>query len=442
MADQQINITVTDLIPPSNIATVDKNAMVGNAYDKKQTDDKLATVQTDYNTKIAEVRAEVKTDFKGTIKPSTPTPTEDGAYRPEISSELDKPADPNSTADWGEKYPNAGNLRAKTGYDTMFYKKGTVWTRVETKIPGTAAKQVFNATDNVFPAAMQATDKYIGDNSERYLQKVIDDSIGDNQTEIIAYGKGTANGTPTTGTAWVGNRLSHKAGTLKSITFNALKANEEYKFVIATFDSVNQKLTFTSTYLYYTPSQAGVITFSVPAGIVLEVNQSVFLSVNTTGKIGYTLDSAITDCEYCETAGGSNVAYTPRAGFVSIVMNVEVHKGRVPFSVEEMMLKIYEDLNGSSNENLDFTTTVTLDKTKSIKYTKLTGLNSFIKGNTLLLDKVCTYKLTGGSVTFSSDFLALENSKPYEPTKTNVIKFFKEYGKIRYTNEVLPLEPI
>lgn len=437
---QQVTINVSDTIPPSNIATVDKNTMVGNTYDKKQTDDKISTVQTDYNTKIAEVRAEVKTDFKGTIKPTTPTPTEDGGYRPEITSELDKPADPNSTADWGEKYPNAGNLRAKTGYDTMFYKKGAVWTRVETKIPGTAAKQVFNATDNVFPASMQATDNYVAENSKRYLQKVIDDSIGDNQTEIVSYGKGTTYNSPANSGVWIGNRLTHLQGTLKSVTFNALKT-EKYQFVVATLDPITSKVTFTSTYFDYAPTQVGVTTFNVPAGINLAANQSVFLSLNTTGKIGYTLDGAMTDCEFCETSGGSDVAYTPHAGFVPIVMNIEVPKGRVPFSVDQWALKTWEDLNGG-NENLDFSTVVNLDKSKSIKYTKLTSQASFTKGSTLIIDKLCTYKLTGGSVAFSSDFLALENSKPYDPTKTNVIKFFKEYGKIRYTNEVLPLEPI
>lgn len=438
---QQVIINVSDLIPPSNIATVDKNTMVGNTYDKKQTDDKISTVQTDYNTKISEVRAEVKTDFKGTIKPSTPTPTEDGGYRPEITSELDKPADPNSTADWGEKYPNAGNLRAKTGYDTMFYKKGAVWTRVETKIPGTAAKQVFNATDNVFPAAMQATDKYIADNSERYLQKVIDDSIGDNQTEIVAYGKGTTYTTPANNNVWVGNKLVKKTGVLKSITINALKS-ENFKFVVATIVS-ESIVQFTGPYIDIAVQQ-GVNTYPIAGNITLEANQTLFLSLNTVGKIGYTLDPTITDCEFCQVgnATGPDFAYSKNYGFAPWLINVEVHKGRTPFTVDQWALKTWEDLNGGSNENLDFTTTVTLDKTKSIKYTKLTGLNSFVKGNTLLIDKVCTYKLTGGSIAFSSDFLALKGSEDYKPAMTNVIKFFKEYGKIRYTNEVLPLEPI
>lgn len=132
---EQVNITVTDLIPPSNIATIDKDGLVGNAVSKEQLDSKTASITEDYNTKIAEVRAEVNTDFRGTLNPTDTAPTEDGSYKPEIASSDDKPSDPNSTADWGKVYPNAGNLRAKTGYETMFYKKGSVWTRSEVKMP-------------------------------------------------------------------------------------------------------------------------------------------------------------------------------------------------------------------------------------------------------------------------------------------------------------------
>lgn len=70
------------------------------------------------------------------ISPSDATPTEIGWYKPQISSELDKPTDPNSTTDWGEKYPNAGDLRAKSGYDTLFYFSGTNWKKTEVKFPG------------------------------------------------------------------------------------------------------------------------------------------------------------------------------------------------------------------------------------------------------------------------------------------------------------------
>lgn len=389
----------------------------------------------------ASVFYQLLANFAEPISPTDAAPVKKGWYKPQISSELDKPSDPNSPTDWGAKYPNLQNLRAKSGYDTLFYYDGfSAWKRTESKNPGNAPKVVFNTSDDVFSATMKATDTFMLANSKTYLQKVIDDSIGSNQTEVIAYGKGTAYNTPANSGVWIGNRLPHLAGTLKSITFNALKT-EKYQFVIVTINSNTQKLTFTNTYFDYTPTQVGVVTFNVPAGITITADQSVFLSLNTTGKLGYTLDGAMTDCEFCETAGGSDVVYTPHAGFVPIVMNVEVPKGRIPFTVDQWTLKTWEDLNGG-NENLDFTSVVNLDKSKSIKYTKLTSLASFTKGSTLIIDKLCTYKLTGGSVAFSSDFLALENSKPYDPTKTNVIKFFKEYGKIRYTNEVLPLEPI
>ncbi|WP_185269607.1 SGNH/GDSL hydrolase family protein [Chryseobacterium bernardetii] len=68
------------------------------------------------------------------ISPSDPVPTIEGWYKPQKSSDLDKPSDPNSTVDWGTKYPNAGNLRAKSGYDTLFNFDGTVWKKTEVKI--------------------------------------------------------------------------------------------------------------------------------------------------------------------------------------------------------------------------------------------------------------------------------------------------------------------
>lgn len=68
------------------------------------------------------------------LSPSDTTPTREGWYKPQKSSDLDKPSDPNSTADWGTKYPNAGNLRAKSGYDTLFNLEGNVWKKTEVKI--------------------------------------------------------------------------------------------------------------------------------------------------------------------------------------------------------------------------------------------------------------------------------------------------------------------
>ncbi|MGE8535163.1 MAG: SGNH/GDSL hydrolase family protein [Chryseobacterium sp.] len=62
----------------------------------------------------------IESDFKGVLSPTDPTPTEDGSYKPSVSSD-----------DPGTNYPNAGNLKAIKGFSTMFYKKGTVWTKSE-----------------------------------------------------------------------------------------------------------------------------------------------------------------------------------------------------------------------------------------------------------------------------------------------------------------------
>lgn len=181
MADQ-VNITITDLIPPSNIATVDKNDMFGNTYDKRQTDAKIGTLTTDFNAKIAEVREQVNSDFKGTLKPSMAAPTEDGSYRPEISSDLDRPTDPESIVDWGEKYPNAGNLRAKSGYDTTFYKKGTVWSKVENELPKEDAIEIIKKVTTPFSSKGVLFDKLANSN---YLQEFDYNEINDLESKVI-----------------------------------------------------------------------------------------------------------------------------------------------------------------------------------------------------------------------------------------------------------------
>ncbi|WP_430827299.1 hypothetical protein [Chryseobacterium indologenes] len=131
---QQVTINVSDAILPENNATIDKGSLVGNAVSKTQ-------LQTELTSFKEEVQEMVGTNFRGTIKPTDTAPTEDGTYRPEISSEDDKATSPN---DWGTKYPNAGNLRAKKGYDTYFYKKGANWTKTETQLQnGKSAYQIW-----------------------------------------------------------------------------------------------------------------------------------------------------------------------------------------------------------------------------------------------------------------------------------------------------------
>lgn len=138
---QQVSIYVSDSIVPENVATIDKGAMTGNAVSKEQLKKELDEKSEDLDKKIAVIQEQVKTDFKGVLKPSDIAPTEDGSYKPSVSSEDDKVTNP---SDWGTKYPNANNLRAKKGYDTMFYKKGTIWTKSESQIPGVLLADSFD----------------------------------------------------------------------------------------------------------------------------------------------------------------------------------------------------------------------------------------------------------------------------------------------------------
>lgn len=191
---EQVNITVTDLIPPANIATIDNTSMQGNTYTKIQVDGKTASITEEFNTKLGEVEQRIETDFKGTIKPTDSAPTEDGSYKPEISSNDDKPTDPNSTADWGKVYPNAGNLRAKTGYNTMFYKKGAVWTRSETKMPEVEVNGVVEASN---PNAVSGGSVY-----DRYKSLI---NLGSTNIPftLAAGGINTTTGVPNTSMNWL-----------------------------------------------------------------------------------------------------------------------------------------------------------------------------------------------------------------------------------------------
>ncbi|SHH68677.1 Lysophospholipase L1 [Chryseobacterium oranimense] len=68
------------------------------------------------------------------ISPADSTPTSVGWYKPQVSSE-----------DPGTNYPNAGNLKSKSGFDTLFFFDGTNWIKAEVALPG-----VNNATDIEF----------------------------------------------------------------------------------------------------------------------------------------------------------------------------------------------------------------------------------------------------------------------------------------------------
>ena len=194
---------------------------------------------------INAVPAMIESDFKGIIAPSDPAPTEDGTYKPSVYS-----------ADPGTNYPNAGNLKAKEGYITYFYKKGSVWTKSEIAIPGVNVATEFDPTND--------TDAQAG-------------------KQIAEY-----------------------------VNFNARSFN-------------------------------------------------------------YVLDF--------------------------------------------------------SKDNYG-------------KYSELLGTTTFSEGTGSVFGKIAYVKLTGGSVVFPSSFAPQLGTADYDPTKTNVIAFWKEYDKVRYFNEVFTLEPL
>lgn len=142
---QQVTINITDPIPPSNIATIDKDGLVGNAVSKDKFQIDLSAFKT-------EVQGMIDSDFKGVISPSDPAPKEDGSYKAAVSSRDNIDVDPNN---YGTLYNNAGNYRAKEGYITYFYKKGSIWTKSEDKIikDGKSIKQWETLIPSDFPLA-------------------------------------------------------------------------------------------------------------------------------------------------------------------------------------------------------------------------------------------------------------------------------------------------
>ena len=88
------------------------------------------------------------------ISPADAAPTTEGWYKPQITSEDNKTVDPNN---WGTLYANAGNNRAKAGYDTLFYRTAAgAWKKAESKI-GNAPKKVFDPANDEDPSTMKAS---------------------------------------------------------------------------------------------------------------------------------------------------------------------------------------------------------------------------------------------------------------------------------------------
>jgi hypothetical protein len=75
------------------------------------------------------------------INPTDPAPTTDGTYKPVLSSKDNIDIDP---VNYGTLYNNAGGLRAKEGYDTLFNLENGVWKKYETKIDVPSVTDIYN----------------------------------------------------------------------------------------------------------------------------------------------------------------------------------------------------------------------------------------------------------------------------------------------------------
>lgn len=89
-----------------------------------------------------------------------------------------------------------------------------------------------------------------------------------------------------------------------------------------------------------------------------------------------------------------------------------------------------------------FNYTLDLSKDTYGKYTELSGTITFSEGTGSVFGKIAYVKLTGGNVVFPSNFAPQLGTSDYDPAKTNVIAFWKEYDKVRYFIETFTLEPL
>ncbi|MEA1849199.1 SGNH/GDSL hydrolase family protein [Chryseobacterium sp. MHB01] len=182
MPDQVI-INISDNIPAPNAATIDKDGLVGNAVSKDQ-------FQSDLDTFKGEVQGMIESDFKGVLMPTDTAPTADGTYKPGLSSD---DANPTTPADYGTLYANAGNLRAKKGYSTLFYKKGSVWTKSEDLLPNTINSSALNPLSTSTTPADKSVADYVAEKNWKQ-DTVFNSSLQDNGVK-----QATASGTISNG---------------------------------------------------------------------------------------------------------------------------------------------------------------------------------------------------------------------------------------------------
>lgn len=85
-----------------------------------------------------EVFYQLLNNFAKPISPSDSGPfTPNSWYKPSVYS-----------PDPGTNYPNAGNLKAIEGFDTIFYYNGTTWSKIANKLPGIEVAPDFDILNN------------------------------------------------------------------------------------------------------------------------------------------------------------------------------------------------------------------------------------------------------------------------------------------------------
>ncbi|AKK73768.1 hypothetical protein OK18_15180 [Chryseobacterium gallinarum] len=275
------------------------------------------------------VVAQVETDFKGVLSPTDPEPTDNGSYKPSISSELDKPENPDSAVDWGTPYPNAGNLRAKQGYNTMFYKNGASWTKSESKMPGETVSPDFDPITDIKPQGGKQIANYIEsiELSNTILNGSTDFTTRFSLVDFEAY--------------YFNNRSFDSDKQVSSIKMHAESAGQ----VVFAFGSViNKKFVERKTFSFSVALPAGIKTY--PIDDILYKGERIALKTPSSG-MAWNSKAGKTGIMY-ETAGYNGDVATNND--FDLAMELEVsdiqRKGYTPIDLFE---KLAADVEVSSN---------------------------------------------------------------------------------------------
>lgn len=222
-----------------------------------------------------EIFYQLLNNFAKPISPSDSGPfTANSWYKPSVYS-----------SDPGANYPNAGNLKAIEGFDTLFFYTGSTWSKVSNKLPGLTAQTTFDPADNVNPATMKATYDASGDMVDNAFLQV------GGPAGLFSYGTNTTyTDTSTTANRIYANNVVGYAGKLTKITIAIPTGRTSIAFVILQKLSAKKYKTIKYFEKLVTPGSVNVLAldYDIPANCTVGVVfNGLPLGFSNTGGSGF-----------------------------------------------------------------------------------------------------------------------------------------------------------